>query len=307
MSAGTTAAGTNASALKAASSLASTAAATTNGSAKTSTETSKVAQDRKTIAQNFDAFLSLLTTQLKNQNPLDPLDANQFTQQLVQFSGVEQQLKANDLLTTISKAIGSNGGSSKMNAGSAASLIGMQVSVDGGTQTLTKDANGGLSAQFPVQVQSNYKNYQVEIRNSTGQTVYQGGWSPSGNGEQTFNWNGVRSDGAATDPADKYTISVVGELADGNKSLMSTMRSGIVTSVNLSGVEETVQFGGLSFPISQIKQIAKAPTASSTTLASTAASAAQAAAAAAASKATGTTGTTGATGTASATDPSADL
>ncbi len=175
MSAGTSTAGTNASALRAASSLASTAASTTNGSAGTATDTSKVAQDRKTIAQNFDAFLSLLTTQLKNQNPLDPLDANQFTQQLVQFSGVEQQLKANDLLTTISKALATTGsGSGKINAGSAASLIGMQVSVDGATQTLTKDDKGGLSAQFPVQIQSNYKNYQVEIRNSKGQTVYQG-------------------------------------------------------------------------------------------------------------------------------------
>ena len=45
------------------------------------------------IANNFDQFLTLLTTQLRNQNPLDPLDTNQFTQQLVQFAGVEQQLK----------------------------------------------------------------------------------------------------------------------------------------------------------------------------------------------------------------------
>ena len=46
----------------------------------------------KTIAGNFQTFLTLLTTQLQNQNPLDPLDTNQFTQQLVQFAGVEQQL-----------------------------------------------------------------------------------------------------------------------------------------------------------------------------------------------------------------------
>src|SRR5437762_14109163 len=51
-----------------------------------------------TLAGNFQSFLTLLTTQLKNQNPLDPLDTNQFTQQLVQFAGVEQQLKSNDQL-----------------------------------------------------------------------------------------------------------------------------------------------------------------------------------------------------------------
>jgi len=54
-----------------------------------------------TLAGNFQTFLTLLTTQLQNQNPLDPLDTNQFTQQLVQFASVEQQLKTNDQLTTL--------------------------------------------------------------------------------------------------------------------------------------------------------------------------------------------------------------
>src|SRR5438876_9532024 len=54
-----------------------------------------------TLAGNFQTFLQLLTTQLQNQNPLDPLDTNQFTQQLVQFAGVEQQLKTNDQLTQL--------------------------------------------------------------------------------------------------------------------------------------------------------------------------------------------------------------
>src|SRR5213083_902330 len=57
--------------------------------------------DTATLASNFSTFLTLLTTQLKNQNPLDPLDTNQFTQQLVQFAGVEQQLKTNDQLTSL--------------------------------------------------------------------------------------------------------------------------------------------------------------------------------------------------------------
>ena len=57
----------------------------------------KTASDKTTgIADNFQTFLTLLTTQLQNQNPLDPLDTNQFTQQLVQFAGVEQQFKQNE-------------------------------------------------------------------------------------------------------------------------------------------------------------------------------------------------------------------
>src|ERR1700741_1721173 len=57
--------------------------------------------DNTEIASNFTTFLQLLTTQLKNQNPMDPLDTNQFTQQLVQFAQVEQQLKSNDQLGTL--------------------------------------------------------------------------------------------------------------------------------------------------------------------------------------------------------------
>ena len=59
------------------------------------------ALDNTEIASNFTTFLQLLTTQLKNQNPLDPLDTNQFTQQLVQFAQVEQQMKSNDQLSSL--------------------------------------------------------------------------------------------------------------------------------------------------------------------------------------------------------------
>src|ERR1700744_6354532 len=53
------------------------------------------------IAGNFQSFLQLLTTQLQNQNPLSPLDTNQFTQQLVEFAGVQQQINTNDSLATL--------------------------------------------------------------------------------------------------------------------------------------------------------------------------------------------------------------
>src|SRR5215468_236080 len=69
-----------------------TATNSTNGTSSSTTPT---------IANNFQTFLTLLTTQLQNQNPLDPLDTNQFTAQLVQFAGVEQQLKMNDQLSSM--------------------------------------------------------------------------------------------------------------------------------------------------------------------------------------------------------------
>src|ERR1700748_1304243 len=70
-------------------------------SSSSSTASSANALASPQIAGNFQSFLELLTTQLQNQNPLDPLDTNQFTQQLVEFAGVQEQLNTNDSLATL--------------------------------------------------------------------------------------------------------------------------------------------------------------------------------------------------------------
>src|SRR5437588_1860412 len=87
-----------------------------------------------TLAGNFQSFLTLLTTQLKNQNPLDPLDTNQFTQQLVQFAGVEQQLKTNDQLTSLVSL------QQTAQSTQALGFVGKTAVVDGATTKLTNSA-----------------------------------------------------------------------------------------------------------------------------------------------------------------------
>src|SRR3954453_18510632 len=76
-------------------------AAVTNNASSSSSSSSTTGIDSSTIAGNFQTFLTLLTTQLKNQNPLGPLDTNRVTQQLAQFAGVEEQLKTNDELSPL--------------------------------------------------------------------------------------------------------------------------------------------------------------------------------------------------------------
>src|SRR6266567_2316815 len=118
-----------------------TPSSTAATSSATSAATSTPGVDKNMIAGNFQTFLTLLTTQLKNQNPLDPLDTNQFTQQLVQFAQVEQQLKQNDQLATlisIEKAAQST---------NALAFVGLTVAVDGQTSPLT---GGQASWSFTV-------------------------------------------------------------------------------------------------------------------------------------------------------------
>src|ERR1700693_2587700 len=97
--------------------------------------------DKNTIASTCTQFLQLLTTQLKNQNPLDPLDTNQFTQQLVQFAQVEQQLKSNDQLNTLVAL------EKSAQATTALAYVGSTVAVDGSTAPL---ANGSATWNLNV-------------------------------------------------------------------------------------------------------------------------------------------------------------
>ena len=87
----------------------------------TNTATSRITKGAGAMASNFETFLTLLTTQMKNQDPLKPLDSNQFTSQLTQMAGVEQQLLTNDLLTSLLKAQSAGG------LDNASNYIGKQV------------------------------------------------------------------------------------------------------------------------------------------------------------------------------------
>jgi len=95
--------------------------ATTNVSA-TSTSQQTINNSLASLANNSQTFLTLLTTQLKNQDPLSPLDTNQFTSQLTQMSGVEQQLLGNQLLQQLV---------SEQGVTQAAGLIGKTVTAPG--------------------------------------------------------------------------------------------------------------------------------------------------------------------------------
>src|SRR5712691_3649833 len=123
-----------------------------------SSSASTTGVDKSMIAGNFQTFLTLLTTQLKNQNPLDPLDTNQFTQQLVQFAQVEQQLRQNDQLATLVSL------EKTAQATTALAYVGQTVAVDGKTAAL-KSGQATWSFNVPKPVTAS-----VSIANATGQT-----------------------------------------------------------------------------------------------------------------------------------------
>ena len=219
--------------------------AATSASATASAATgAAIASKRTSIAQNFDAFLLLLTTQLKNQSPLEPLNTNEFTQQLVQFASVEQQLKSNE---TLNAMLASAKASS---VSTAASFIGMQVTADGATSRL---ANG--RAEWNLNAARAATQATITIRDASG-NVLATQTKPLSAGAQTLVWDGRTSAGVA--PDGDYTVSVVARDASGQSVSVKTEIAGIVGSVDLSGDAPVLLVGSARVPMAQVRSI-KAP------------------------------------------------
>ncbi len=196
--------------------------------------------DRARIADNFDAFLLLLTTQLRNQSPLDPLDTNQFTQQLVQFASVEQQIKTNESLGALLSS------SRAANIATAASFVGMRVKADGATAQLQ---DGG--AEWNITLGRAAAQATIDIVDQSGSTVAtQAG--PLAGGSQTFTWDGRTSTGLVA-PDGAYSIVINARDVSGQKVPVSTEINGVVDALDLEGNEPVLLIGSIRVPLTEIK------------------------------------------------------
>jgi flagellar basal-body rod modification protein FlgD len=195
------------------------------------------------IAGNFQSFLQLLTTQLKNQNPLSPLDTNQFTQQLVEFAGVQEQLNTNDSLATL-VSLQQTAASTQ-----ALSFVGKNAVVSGKTALLTNS-----SASWGLNVPAN-ANVTINIANSSGQTVFTRTMPMNAGNNQPFTWNGIGSDGTQW-PDGQYTLTATGSDGSNNTVAISTQVQGVISSVNLTQSPPLLNINGQSFTINQIQSIA---------------------------------------------------
>jgi flagellar basal-body rod modification protein FlgD len=196
------------------------------------------------IANNFMAFLQLLTTQLQNQNPLEPLDTNQFTQQLVQFAQVEQQLRSNDQLETLVALQKST------QASAALDFVGKTVVISGATTHLGSDGTTVWTFSSPKPASAT-----VTIKDSTGQTAFSSNYAIN-SGRQDFVWDGRGTNGQRW-PAGNYTMSITAKDANGQAVAITTDVQGIVDSADLSQTPPVLSIGQLTFTLDQIKRVVR--------------------------------------------------
>jgi flagellar basal-body rod modification protein FlgD len=216
----------------------------TSSSNAAATAAATNAASSQQIAGNFDEFLQLLTTQLQNQDPLDPLDTSQFTEQLVEFASVEQQMNTNTNMQTL---ISLQQSSQSLQA---LQLVGANVTVNSNTAALSNAtgtaATWGFSSPSPA-------TGNVTITSSTGQVAFTGTVALS-SGNQTYTWNGKGNNGV-TWPDGNYTLSINATGATGQAVTVTTQVQGAVTAVNVNQTPPTVTVGGQSYPISDIQSI----------------------------------------------------
>jgi flagellar basal-body rod modification protein FlgD len=197
--------------------------------------------DKATLAGNFQTFLTLLTTQLKHQNPLDPLDTNQFTQQLVQFAQVEQQLKQNEQLAALVVI------EKTAQATTALAYVGQTVAVDGQTAALTNgQATWSFVAPKPVSA-------TITVKSPTGQTVYSGAFTVN-TGPQNFTWDGRDNNGVKWPDGNYMTAKD----ASGQSVSISSEVQGVVDSVDLTKSPPVLSIGGQTFTLDKIKRVVRA-------------------------------------------------
>jgi flagellar basal-body rod modification protein FlgD len=214
-----------------------TTAAGLNGQPAAST------QATKSLTQTYDQFMKLLTAQLKNQNPLDPMKPEAFTQQLVEFASVEQSIATNK---NIEKLLSVQTGNQMAMAGS---YIGLSV-----TSSADTNYSAGNGADYSYVMPLAAQTTTIQILNSSGQAVR----TASGQiavGTHNYAWDGKDDNGNAL-PKGEYKI-VVTAVDSAGKSIdgITTSIKGIVTGVESAGGTIQLKIGTIGMPLDKVTNV----------------------------------------------------
>lgn len=209
-------------------------------------------QAQERLQDDLNRFLNLLVTQLKNQDPLDPLDANEFTSQLVQFASVEQQIYANGNLEKLVSLQQSSQTSFMIDyIGKTVESLGDKVMLESG------------EAEFNYVLDKNSATTEISILNSAGASVY------TANGETTAGKHNVVWDGKSNSGVQQadgvYKIVVTAKDREGATIEVTQTTIGKVVGAGNDNGEPTLFVGEILTPMDQILTVRETPAASTTT------------------------------------------
>ncbi|MBR0672971.1 flagellar hook assembly protein FlgD [Neoroseomonas soli] len=213
-----------------------------SGSVASATAASGAASSNTRLAGDFNTFLTLLTTQLQNQSPTDPLDANQMTNQLVQFASVEQQIAMNQNLESLITL------QQTAQLTAAAPLMGQRAEVESNQVALQ---NGRAEIRLPAA--GTARTAEVAIIDAGGRVLRQQAVT-LGTAATGWNWDGRDASGRSlADGA--YGVRVTGRGANGEAVPLSFTVAGTVTGAERSGSNLTLSMGGMSVGFDRLRRL----------------------------------------------------
>ncbi|MCA6224389.1 MAG: flagellar hook assembly protein FlgD [Phenylobacterium sp.] len=198
---------------------------------------------KEQLATSYDTFMKLLSAQIKNQDPLSPMDGNQFTQQLVQMTGVQQQLYSNDLL----KQLVTNSGTGMSDA---VSVIGREITAASDKAIVTAG-----QAKWNYNLGKDAASVKIEVLDSKGKIVAVAAPTNVGAGDQIFTWNGTDLNGVKRADGGEYTLKITPLDASGATVVSKVFQRGIVTAVEQVGGQPVLSLGGAKVPWSVVTSV----------------------------------------------------
>ena len=208
---------------------------------------SKSAQASGKLKKNLNRFLNMLVTQLKNQDPMNPLNANEFTTQLVQFASVEQQIYQNANLEKL-VSLQQTSQTSDM-----VSYLGTTIESDGNQTTYD-----GTPVDFTYNLQQNAASVTISVRDQAGVTVF----SADGDGaigSHNFTWDGT-NDFGDNQKNGAYTIVVSAQDAASELLDVSQTIFGKVTGAGVTDGKVTLFVGDVEVPMDNVVSVRETPT-----------------------------------------------
>ena len=201
---------------------------------------------KKTLAGDMNAFLLLLTTQLKNQDPLSPLEPTEFTSQLVQFAGVEQQIATNDNMEKLIKI------ENTALASAVVGFIGTEVTADTGGQLPLQNGE----ATFEYTLTNNASNVVMTISDANGRVVFTKAGDASPDTHEVI-WDGKDGSGQ-TLPDGAYTFSITPIAFPGSTISHTSRVKAVITGVSMANGTTTMEANGVPIPLEKIETVRKA-------------------------------------------------
>jgi len=205
---------------------------------------SQSTSDGAQLENDLDRFLTLLVTQLQHQDPLDPLDANEFTNQLVQFANVEQQIYQNANLEEIVSLQRDNQVTGMVNyIGSTIETLGDALPLENGEATASYTLDEAADAAA------------ITIVNEFGGVVFSasGDTSP---GRHLFQWDGLDNQGNPLSDG-IYRIHVSARHSDGSSIDARTTTFGRVTGARADDDERSLYMGEISVPMDNVLSVSE--------------------------------------------------